>query len=160
MYIELLKEIFTNSSMTVHTHKEATRSTPGEEYDREIPYRPSRLSAALQSIFRRLTWETRGLKIEGKYLSDLRFTDDILICANALHELQLMLQEFADENKNQGLKMNKSNTKVMMENDTHQYRSTTLKSRSLKATSTWDRDTAPETKTKTRRFKEGSRLGE
>ncbi|KAK2182441.1 hypothetical protein NP493_353g01008 [Ridgeia piscesae] len=30
--------------------------------------------------------------------------------------------------------------------------STTLRSRTLKATSTWDRDTAPETKSKTRRF--------
>ncbi len=29
----------------------------------------------------------------------------------------------------------------------------------LKATSTWDRDTAPETKTETRRFKEESRPG-
>ena len=35
--------------------------------------------------------------------------------------------------------------------------STTLRSRTLKATSTWDRDTASETKTKTRRFKEESR---
>ena len=29
-----------------------------------------------------------------------------------------MLQELADESTNQGLKMNKSKTKVMMENDT------------------------------------------
>ena len=35
--------------------------------------------------------------------------------------------------------------------------STTLRSRTLKATSTWDSDTATETKTKTRRFKEESR---
>ena len=36
--------------------------------------------------------------------------------------------------------------------------STTFASRTLKATSTWERDTAPETKTKTRRFKKESRL--
>ena len=35
--------------------------------------------------------------------------------------------------------------------------STTLRSRTLTASSTWDRDIAPETKTKTRRFKEESR---
>ena len=44
-----------------------------------------------------------------------------------------MLQELADENKNQGLKMNKSKTKVMMENDTIIY---VNKSRMLKSTST------------------------
>ena len=50
-----------------------------------------------------------------------------------------MLQELADESGNQGLKMNNSKTNVTME-PTHQYMSTKLRSRTLKATSTWDRD--------------------
>ena len=66
-----------------------------------------------------------------------------------------MLHELDDESENQGLKMNKLKTKMMMENDTP-IMSTTLRSRTLKVTSTWDSDTAPETKTKTRRFKEES----
>ena len=61
------------------------------------------------------------LKIDGEYLSHLRFPDDILICSNTPHELQQMLQELADESGNQGLKMNKSKTNVMMENDTPIY---------------------------------------
>ena len=71
-------------------------------------------------------------------------------------ELQQMLQELADESENQGLKMNKSKAKVMMENYTP-ITTPTLRSRTLKGTSTWDTDRAPETKTKTRRFKEVSR---
>ena len=74
-----------------------------------------------------------------------------LICANTPHELQQMLQVLADESENQGLNMNKSKKKVMMENNTL-YMSKTLRSRTLKTTSTWDRATEPETKTKTRRF--------
>ena len=74
--------------------------------------------AALESIFRRLIWENRGLKIDGEYLSHLRFADDILICVNTPHELQQMLQELADESYHQGLKMNKTKTKVMMKTDT------------------------------------------
>ena len=66
-----------------------------------------------------MTWGTWGLKIAGKYLRrHLRFADDILICANTPHELQQMLQELVDETESWGLKMNKSKTKVMMENDT------------------------------------------
>ena len=41
--------------------------------------------------------------------------------ANTPHELHQMLQELADDSENQGLKMNKSKTKVMMENDTPMY---------------------------------------
>ena len=58
-----------------------------------------------------------------------------------------MLQEVADESENQGLKMNKSNRKVMMENDTPNM-SATLRSRTLKTTSTWDRATEAEKKTR------------
>ena len=50
----------------------------------------------------------QNLKIDGEYISHLRFADNILICANTPHELQQMLQELADESDNQGLKMNKS----------------------------------------------------
>ena len=58
-----------------------------------------------------------------------------------------MLQKLADESENQGLKMNKSKTKVMMENDTPIYVNNT-QIVNVKATSTWDRETAPETKKK------------
>ena len=59
--------------------------------------------SALESIFRRVTWETRDLKIDGEYLSHLRFADDIFICANTPPELQQMLQELADDSETQGL---------------------------------------------------------
>ena len=63
-----------------------------------------------------------------------------------------MLHELPDESENRALKMNKSKTKVIIEND---YK--TLRSRALKAISTWDRYTIPVTKTKTRIFREESR---
>ena len=89
--------------------------------------------------------------IDGEYLSNLRFADDILICANTSYELQQLLQLA----ENQGLKMNRLKTNVMMENNIPIYVNNTQ--RTSKATSTWDRHTAPETKTKTRRFKVESR---
>ena len=61
---------------------------------------------AMHIIFRRMPWDTRGLNIDGEYLSHLRFVDDILIFANTPHDLQQMLQELADENENQGMKIN------------------------------------------------------
>ena len=55
--------------------------------------------------------------------------------------------------------MNKSKTKVMMENDTPIYVNNTQieNVESTWDTSTWDSYTAPETNTKTRRFKEEKR---
>ena len=121
VYIELLKEIYTNSSMTVHLHKESNKINIRRGVRQGDTISPKLFTAAFASIFRRLTLETRGLKIDGEYLSHLRFADDIFIYANTPYELQQMLKKLADEIENQGLKMNKSKTKVMMENDTPIY---------------------------------------
>ena len=121
LHIELLEEFCNNSSMTVHLHKESNKPNTGRGVRQGDTISPKLFTTTLERIFRRLTWETRGLKIDGEYLSHLRFADDILICAIIQHELQQMLQELAAESENQGLKMNKSTTKVMMENDTPIY---------------------------------------
>ena len=112
VYIELLKEIYTNRSMTVHIHKEIkTKSTSGDKYDRQLYHFAE---AVHGSTRKHIPTTDLGLKIDGEYLSHLRFADDILICTNTPHELQQMLKEFAYESENQGLKMNKSKTKVMI----------------------------------------------
>ena len=42
---------------------------------------PKLLTATLDSIFRRLNWENKGVKIDGEFLSNLGFGDDIFLCA-------------------------------------------------------------------------------
>ena len=59
----------------------------------------------------------RSLGIDGKYISYLRFADDILISANTPHELQQMLHELADESEKLCLKMHNSKTNVLIEHN-------------------------------------------
>ncbi len=96
--------------MTVRLHKESNKINTNRRVRQRDTILPTLFMAALPSIFRWLTWETRGFKIDGEYLNHLRFADDIPICANTTtysYALQQMLQELADESENQGLKMNK-----------------------------------------------------
>ena len=89
VYIELLKEIYTNISMTVHIHKESNKINIRRGVRAQgDAISPKLFTAAVESLFRRLTRETRGLKVDGEYRSHLRYADDILICANTPHELQ------------------------------------------------------------------------
>ena len=85
--IELLEEIYTNSAMTVHLHKESITINIRRGVRLGDTMSPKLLTAAFESIFRRGTWETRGLKIDDEYLSHLRIADDILTCANTPDEL-------------------------------------------------------------------------
>ena len=120
-YIELPKESYTNSSMTLHVYK-VSNIIDIRRWVRQGDIISLKLfSSALEGIFRHLTWETRGTKIDGEYLCHRRFADDTLISPNTPRELLQILHELADESVNQGLKMNKSTTKVMMENNTTIY---------------------------------------
>ena len=76
--------------------------------------------ATLESIlFRRLNWENKGVKIDGEFLSNLRFADDIFLCTEIPQELQqMLLQELSDESRRMRLKMNIAKTKVMVVDNT------------------------------------------
>ena len=52
---------------------------------------PKLFTATLESIFRRLNWENKGMKIDGELLTNLRFAVHIVLCTEAPQELQHML---------------------------------------------------------------------
>ena len=54
------------------------------------------------------------MEIDGEFLSNLRFADDIFICTETPQELQQMLQVLSDETRRMGLKMYIAKTKVMV----------------------------------------------
>ena len=59
------------------------------------------------------------MKIDGEFLSDLRFADDIFICTETPQELQ-HIQEQSDESRRMG-EMNIAKTKVMFVDNTPIY---------------------------------------
>ena len=58
------------------------------------------------------------MKIDGEFLSNLRFAYDIFLCTETPQELQQMQQELADESRRMGLKMNIAKTKVIVVDNT------------------------------------------
>ena len=56
--------------------------------------------------------------MDGEFLSDIRFADDIFLSTETPQELQQMLQELSDESRGMGLKMNIAKTKLMVVDNT------------------------------------------
>ena len=54
-----------------------------------------------------------GINVNGECLSNLRFTDDIVLFAGSEEELWKMLEELSREGMKDGMKMDKRKTKVM-----------------------------------------------
>ncbi|XGW33758.1 hypothetical protein V3C99_017869 [Haemonchus contortus] len=60
-----------------------------------------------------LDWDDKGINIDGRKLSNLRFADDIVLISQNREELQQMVEELDDVSKAIGLTMNRSKTMVM-----------------------------------------------
>ena len=118
VYTEILKDIYTDSSVTVHLHKESEKIRIKKGVRQGDTISPKLFTATLESIFRRLNWENKGVKVDGSFLSNLHFADDIFLCTETPQELQHMLQELSDEIWRMGLQMNIAKTKLMVVDNT------------------------------------------
>ena len=119
MYIEILKDVYTDSSVTVHLHKDSEKIMIKRGVRQGDTISPKLFTATLESIFGRLQWENKGVMIDGEILSNLRFADELFLCTETPQDLQQMLQELSDESRRTGLKMNIAKTKVMVVDNTH-----------------------------------------
>ena len=54
-----------------------------------------------------------GIKIDGRNISNLRYTDDTTLMAESKEELKSFLMKMEEENEKVGLKLNIQKTKIM-----------------------------------------------
>ncbi|CAK1590282.1 unnamed protein product [Parnassius mnemosyne] len=74
---------------------------------------PKLFTAALEDVFKLLNWKGYGININGKYITHLRFADDIVLMAESLEDLSTMLNALNSVSQRIGLKMNMDKTKIM-----------------------------------------------
>ena len=88
MYIEILKYILYGqfSDSTYSQKSEKSRIKIGVRQGDTIS--PKLFTATLDSILRRLNSENKGVKIDGEFISNLRFAYDIFLYTETPQELQ------------------------------------------------------------------------
>ncbi|KAK6763479.1 hypothetical protein RB195_023977 [Necator americanus] len=74
---------------------------------------PKLFTAALQWIMKSLSWEERGIRVDGRFLSNLRFADDIVLFSSSTNEAETMLNELNETGKRIGLRINRKKTQFM-----------------------------------------------
>ena len=111
--ISTLQEIQSKSTTTIFVH------------ERQIPIQikrgvrqgdcisPLLFNAALQLVFDELDWQNKGVNVDGKKLSHLRFADDIVLISHSFNQIKKMLKELEVKSAIVGLRLNISKTKLM-----------------------------------------------
>ncbi|CAF4249111.1 unnamed protein product [Rotaria socialis] len=74
---------------------------------------PKLFTAALEDVFRTLSWENRGIMVDGELLTHLRFADDIVLFAYDVKTVAEMLKELNEASTRVGLKINRTKTQAM-----------------------------------------------
>jgi len=113
VYINVLKHIYNNAKSFIRLHKDSKPFQLGRGVRQGDTSSPKLFTACLEKVFRRLDWETKGIKIDGESLNHLRFADDIILFASNFEDLQEMLQELNQASLEVGLSMNLKKTKIM-----------------------------------------------
>lgn len=112
-YINLLREVYKNNKAYVSLENDGRHYNINKGVKQGCPLSPDLFNAVLEGIFKELNWNGRGIKINGNYLTNLRFADDIVLFSNCPTELEIMINELNTASKLRGLKMNPLKTKIM-----------------------------------------------
>lgn len=112
-YKNLLKNIYQRANAKIRLHEETDNIEIKRGIRQGDTISPKLFTLALEGIFKKLEWGNMGLNISGAKISHLRFADDIVLFADNTMDLERMLYELDRESSKIGLKMNKTKTKIM-----------------------------------------------
>lgn len=112
-YINILEECNVGTSTKIKMFHKDLNVPIGKGVRQGDTISPKLFTAALNHAMLNLDWENKGISIDGKKLSNLRFADDIALISNSNIELQEMVDELNAVGRSIGLTMNRSKTEVM-----------------------------------------------
>ncbi len=77
------------------------------------PLSPALFNCALEEVLKKMEWEQKGLNINGKRFTNLRFAIDVVLIANSREELKGMIEELNYWEEEAGLIINIKKTKIL-----------------------------------------------
>ena len=83
----------------------------GKEYFKAVYYHPAYLISIQSTSCEMLDEARSGIKIAGRNISNLRYTDDTTFMAESEEELKSLLMKVKEERENIGLKLSSQKTK-------------------------------------------------
>ena len=111
--INILRSTYENSKAYIKLEKEGETFEIGRGVKQGDPLSPNLFNSIIEELVKSLQWENEGIKINGRFLNNLRFADDIILLSSNKESLEKMGEELMSESEKGGLEMNKKKTKYM-----------------------------------------------
>ncbi|MFH4984690.1 hypothetical protein AB6A40_011399, partial [Gnathostoma spinigerum] len=111
-YIKLLSELSNGCSTEITLFHSPLRIPVQKGVRQGDPISPKLFTTCLEMVFRNISW-SGGANIDGEWITQLRFADDIVLVSRDTTEAEKMLHELDQQGKKVGLKVNVAKTKFM-----------------------------------------------
>ena len=92
-YVETLKFIYSNATSTFKLHNNSNKVPIRRGVRQGDTISPKLFTAVLEGIFKNLNWEDKGININGRRSTHLRFADDIIVLPSNQQQLQKMMAD-------------------------------------------------------------------
>ncbi|KAJ8705403.1 hypothetical protein PYW07_011230 [Mythimna separata] len=112
-YLKVLQYLYKNCNSKIRLETTGPSIPIRRGVRQGDPISPTIFIAVLQQVIGQLQWERVGLNINNKFISHLRFADDIVLLSESKTELQSMLNDLHTASQQVGLEINRSKTNVM-----------------------------------------------
>ena len=112
-YTRLIEYIYSNATTTVKLHETTGKIKVGRGVRQGDTISPKLFIAVLEYAMKSLSWENRGINIDGERLTHLRFADDIVLISDNIGNAKQMLEELVGASLKVGLRINTSKTQIM-----------------------------------------------
>lgn len=111
--VELIKDWYEGSQARIVMDKIGPDFAVRRGVKQGDPLSPILFNCALEEVFRTLDWGNIGVKINGVFLSNLRFADDVVLFSESEQELSEMITSLNEAGKEAGLTINEGKTVLM-----------------------------------------------
>ncbi len=112
-YIKVIKIMYEQAEAYVKMDQKGDNFKVERGVRQGDPLSPNLFNAILEEIFRKLEWEGRGLRINGEYLNNLRFADDVVLIGRSREEIESFGTELAEKSRLAGLEVNWNKTRIL-----------------------------------------------
>lgn len=112
-YTTLIKHIYNNATASVRLHEDTKKFRIEKGVRQGDTLSPLLFITLLESVCKKINWESMGINIDGEKIGHLRFADDIVLISEDIKEAQNMLNTLNRESEKIGLKINTGKTQFM-----------------------------------------------
>jgi len=99
IYIQIINEMYSKTKARVKTDRIGETFSVKKGVKQGDPLSAIIFNCVLEDVFRELDWDKKGININGEYLSNLRYADDVVLVASTKKELNEMMQDLNEKGK-------------------------------------------------------------